>query len=118
EVIEKALAGEPGPEYDRIRSDLQAYYGKPLYDELSGLASHQSRAAAVRGGPRILILPGIMGSTLGYRRQWLWDDVIWVDPLDSARGRLVELKLGTATSGRIRALGAFSMTYLALKLRL
>src|ERR1700722_5482096 len=43
---------------------LREYFGPPAYAELSVLAAAAKRAKKSRG-PRVLILPGIMGSKLG-----------------------------------------------------
>src|SRR5262245_10286428 len=69
-----------------------------------------------RGGPRVLILPGIMGSTLGRPRPLL-DDVIWVNPVDVAEGHLTQLAL-SAQPSRVQALGVILFAYLRLKLKL
>ena len=57
------------------------------------LARLARRASGMRGGPRVLILPGIMGSTIGRRRKDGSDDVTWFDPLEIAQGQLVKLAL-------------------------
>jgi CHAT domain-containing protein len=96
---------------------LEDYFGPDEYAELRQL----SRAAAtrsVRGGPRVLILPGIMGSKIGKRVSLpLFDDVYWFDPVDIARGRLAALALNGA-GRRFEPLGVILSTYLKLKLRL
>ncbi|MGB8528477.1 MAG: alpha/beta fold hydrolase [Rhodoplanes sp.] len=71
----------------------------------------------MRGGERVFILPGIMGSKLGYPGALLFDDVIWADPVDIAAGRLTELRLKRARSS-IQALGVMLFAYLKLKLKL
>jgi pimeloyl-ACP methyl ester carboxylesterase len=92
---------------------LEEYFGNVQYRELRDLAQ-EAAAARVRGGARVLILPGIMGSTLG-RHRTLLDDVIWLDPIDIARGKLLDLAL---PGGNIAALGVILFAYLKLKLRL
>src|SRR5437667_403059 len=74
---------------------LESYFGEKQYQELRDL-ERQASSRPLRGGPRVLILPGIMGSKLG-KRGVFFDDVLWIDPVDVAAGRLVELAL---TSGR------------------
>lgn len=97
------------------RAELEPYFGEAAYDELHRLAQKARRVRS--GGQRALILPGIMGSKLGYPRTLLFDDVIWVDPLDIARGYMADLAL--PKSGKpIRALGVILWTYLRMKLRL
>lgn len=93
---------------------LQDYFGPAQYDELRNLA-REAGSRSVRGGDRVLILPGIMGSKLGYGTFPLGDN-IWLDPLDIALGRLTELKIGSGK--RIRPQGAILLAYLSLKLRL
>jgi CHAT domain-containing protein len=97
---------------------LEDYFGAAQYAELRELA----RAAEVggkRGGPRVLILPGIMGSKIGVRRKGrLFDDVYWLDPLDIRRGRLRELALEPPARRSFTALGVVLLAYLRLKLRL
>ena len=43
---------------------LEAYFGEELYREFQEL-SRNTRSASRRGGQRVLILPGILGSKLG-----------------------------------------------------
>lgn len=95
---------------------LEIYFGEEAYVELQELA-RQASSRSVRGGTRVLILPGIMGSKLGYPGSW-WDDTIWIDPLDIARGNLELLSIDHPDSGRIEALGVMQFAYLQLKLRL
>ena len=79
--------------------------------ELSRLAR---RAAGMRGGPRVLILPGIMGSTLGRPRKGLLDDIKWFDPLEIAAGGLKKLALPGGR--RYRPLGVLRFAYERLRL--
>ena len=97
-------------------SELESYFGEARYAELRGLARQAARRDVRGKGPRVLILPGLMGSTLG-RRGLLFDDVIWIDPIDIALGALRKLALGPAPS-RLEALGALNLVYLKLKLTL
>src|SRR5581483_9660265 len=111
ELVERALArgGRAGL--------LESYFGAEDYQELRELA-YRAAERSVRGGPRVLILPGILGSTLGRRRPIL-DDVIWINPIEIARGRLAALALRTSPGcGSYEALGAVLFAYLKLKLRL
>jgi CHAT domain-containing protein/pimeloyl-ACP methyl ester carboxylesterase len=95
---------------------LEDYFGTAQYAELKRLSQDAAQRGA-RGGERVLILPGIMGSKLGYPRSMWFDDVIWADPVDIALGRLGELKLNGGSS-RIDALGVMLFAYLKLKLKL
>ena len=110
EAVERALrTGEQlGP--------LEDLFGAPGLEELRLLA-REAQTAGIRGGDRVLILPGIMGSKLGYAGPLLFDDTIWVDPADIALGRLSQLRLNGGASA-IQALGVMLFAYLALKLRL
>jgi hypothetical protein len=60
---------------------------------LKQLAAQDSARSA--SGPRVLILPGIMGSQLAVRRA-LGSDLIWIDPLDIPIGKLGRLAMGGA----------------------
>ena len=98
---------------------LEDYFGREAYDELRQLA-RDAAARSVRGGPPVLILPGIMGSKLGRARSGWFDDVIWIDPADVIAGNLAQLAL-PATNQKTRAirpLGVILFAYLKLKLRL
>jgi pimeloyl-ACP methyl ester carboxylesterase len=92
-----------------VRS-LREYFGAPAYAELSALAAAAKRAKKARG-PKILILPGIMGSKIG-----AVSEVLWVDPLQIAAGRLTALKLPAGKS--LRAVGVLLFSYARLKLQL
>jgi pimeloyl-ACP methyl ester carboxylesterase len=95
---------------------LEDLFGAPALDELRRL-SRDAEATGVRGGDRVLILPGIMGSKLGFPGPLIFNDTIWVDPAAIALGRLSELEL-QRRAGTISALGVILFAYLALKLRL
>src|SRR5215217_3923065 len=73
------------------RGMLEDYFGPAQYAELRDLA-RDAATRSVRGGPRVLILPGIMGSTLG-RQAHLFQNILWLDPVEIGLGRLTELKL-------------------------
>jgi CHAT domain-containing protein/pimeloyl-ACP methyl ester carboxylesterase len=94
---------------------LEDYFGEAQYRELQKLAREAS-ARSVRGGPRVLIVPGIMGSKLGWERKFV-DDVIWIDPIDIAAGKLQDLRLNGADP-KLKALGVILFAYLKLKLLL
>ena len=93
---------------------LAAYFGESEYAELRELAL---RAATVRtrGGPRVYVLPGIMGSRIGKRGK-IVNDILWLDPFDIAAGRLVRLALPRGQA--LQALGVMLFGYLKLKLTL
>ena len=96
---------------------LEAYFGETEYAELVELARRAGQRS-VRGGPRVLLLPGIMGSKLGAPRKVLsfLTDTLWIDPVEIALGRLVELAL--PSQREIGPIGVMLFTYLKLKLRL
>lgn len=91
---------------------LEDHFGEGAYAELKQLA-REAALRSTRGGTRVLILPGIMGSKLGTKR-----DEIWLDLIDVAAGRLTELTVGANANGRIEPLGVILLTYLKLKFRL
>lgn len=95
---------------------LREYFGDERYLELQTLAQQAARATR-RGGvrPRVYVLPGIMGSTLGRKRKLL-NDTLWVDPIEIALGHLTNLAL--PDGGRNTALGVLLIAYLKLKLTL
>jgi pimeloyl-ACP methyl ester carboxylesterase len=98
------------------RHRLQCYLGKALYRELRQLAIRAADQAQART-TRVLVLPGIMGSQLGYRgRGDQPDEVIWVDPQAIESGRLARLALPERRPAR--ALGVQLFKYLKLKLTL
>ena len=96
------------------RAELTALFGDQGYRELSALAR---RAAAKRraDGPRVYVLPGLMGSRIG-SRGLLLDDVLWVDLIEIAAGHLTRLALPAGS--RLVALGAMLLNTLKLKLSL
>ncbi len=99
------------------RGILEAYFGEAEYAELVELARRAGQRS-VRGGPRVLLLPGIMGSKLGSPRKVLsfLSDTLWIDPVEIALGRLVELALPSRRE--IQPIGVMLFAYLKLKLRL
>lgn len=106
-----------------VERRLRAKRADPELDALLGAAQHAewrdlARRAGQRkrGAPRLLILPGIMGSTLGLRRQGRGDDVKWFDPIEIALGGLTRLSL--PSKRRIEPLGVLLFAYLRLKLSL
>ncbi len=107
-VLEALVSG-------RHAQSLREYFGAPAYSRLSQLAAAAKRAKKPRG-PKILILPGIMGSKIGGAGRGAASEVLWIDPLRIADGRLTGLAL---PSGRaLRAVGVLLFTYARLKLEL
>jgi CHAT domain-containing protein len=95
---------------------LVDYFGAELHAELVKLARATQRRRRAPGR-RVYVLPGIMGSQLGFLRGTQKPaDILWLDPIDIAFGRLTELAL--VPDSRIVALGAMSYSYLKLTLSL
>jgi pimeloyl-ACP methyl ester carboxylesterase len=99
------------------RQDLTAFFGDREYGELQYLARRAVKASAgVRAG-RVLIIPGIMGSQLGFERPApLPPDLLWVDPADIGAGRLRALRVDAAAP--LRTMGVVLFSYLRLRLQL
>ena len=113
-MVERALFTD---EYSGL---LEDYFGEEGFQELKALQREASATRSAGRGRRVLILPGILGSKIGTERTILraiFDDVLWIDPLDIARGKLAKLTLGPSAK-RHKALGVFLVAYLKLKLRL
>ena len=98
------------------RQELMAFFGDREYGELQYLARRAVRARPRPGG-RVLIIPGIMGSQLGFERAPpLPRDLLWVDPVDISAGRLRELRVDEAAP--VLAMGVVLYSYLRLRLHL
>jgi pimeloyl-ACP methyl ester carboxylesterase len=99
------------------RRELSDYFGSSEYRKLAALAQRARAARAPERAPRVLIVPGIMGSQLGLARAPpLPPDILWLDPLDIQRGRLAVLRMPAAAP--IVPLGVVLFSYLRLKLYL
>src|SRR5215471_7606793 len=72
--VESALLTGDSPDL------LQDYFGPEAYQQLRDLSLHAS-TRAVRGGPRVLILPGIMGSTLSRKMVAGIEFTLWLNPI-------------------------------------
>ncbi|MBC8025572.1 MAG: alpha/beta hydrolase [Steroidobacteraceae bacterium] len=132
--MNEGLAAEHITPYDRLALDeatmvallasktrnegLVDYFGAALHAELVKLARATTGPRRRRApGTRVYVLPGIMGSQLGFlRRSPKPADILWLDPIDIAFGRLTDLALHDES--RIVALGAMNYTYLKLTLSL
>jgi pimeloyl-ACP methyl ester carboxylesterase len=117
DVVLDALA------HGRQGKSLREYFGVPAYAELSALAAAAAKGAGKVRGPRVLILPGIMGSKLGgpphsagSKSRRRAPQVLWIDPLQIAAGRLAALALPSATP--IKAMGVLLFSYAKLMLQL
>jgi pimeloyl-ACP methyl ester carboxylesterase len=99
------------------RRELENYFGAAEYRELASLVRAARSTSIASKAPRVIIVPGIMGSQLGLKRPApLPPDVLWLDPMDIAAGRLELLK--PAADDGVVALGVVLYTYLRLKLHL
>jgi pimeloyl-ACP methyl ester carboxylesterase len=99
------------------RDELHAFFGGSEYRSLGVLARRAQRVGLNPRLPRVLLVPGIMGSQLGVERaEPMPHDIVWLDPLDIQAGRLSALRLpGRA---QIVPLGIVLFSYLRLKLYL
>ncbi len=96
---------------------LLDYFGAELHAELVKLARTTTRRTRAAPGRRVYVLPGIMGSQLGFIRGGQRPNgILWLDPVDIAFGRLIELRLDGGS--RVVALGAMNYTYLKITLSL
>lgn len=96
------------------RQELRALFGDAACRDLSALA-RRAATTRPRGGPRVYVLPGLMGSRIGTRGMLL-DDVLWLDLVEIAAGHLTRLAL--PRGARLEALGAMLLNTLKLKLSL
>jgi len=95
---------------------LREYFGAAGYAELAGLAANAVRVK-IRRGPRVMILPGIMGSKLGVHNAGRKrSQVLWIDPEAIASGRLTELALPAGRA--LQPMGVLLFAYARLKLQL
>jgi len=101
-------------EYER---ELAAYFGEIEYVELRGLAQRAASQPLAADAIRVFVVPGIMGSQLGIKREPpLPHDILWLDPIDIQVGRLSSLHLKDGAA--IVPLGVVLYSYLRLKLNL
>ncbi len=110
----------PSAEIDRLlaqgegEEQLKAYFGQADYAELRDLVRRASTRVRAPG-PKVLVLPGILGSTLGIRKS-LRNDTIWLDPISIVAGDAAKLALGGTS--KIEALDVLPLIYTKLKWRL
>jgi pimeloyl-ACP methyl ester carboxylesterase len=99
------------------REALTDYFGPGEYRSMAALARRARAAPLNTAAPRVLIVPGIMGSQLGLLRpRPLPNDIVWLDPMDVQLGRLAVLRLPEAAP--VVPLGVVLFSYLRLKLSL
>lgn len=96
---------------ERNRDAIASVVGDDYAEKLRRLALEANQVRS-RGGKRVLILPGILGSTLAVD-----GDTVWFDPIDIARGKLALLALGTGND-KVESNGVFWPTYTELYLKL
>jgi pimeloyl-ACP methyl ester carboxylesterase len=100
---------------------LREYFGARGLEELTELAA-AAKCAKRRAGPRVLIVPGMMGSRLcdavraGASRRAAPLRTLWVDPVRIGAGHLSRLTLPSPRS--IRPRGVLLFSYAKLKLQL
>ena len=95
---------------------LREYFGAAAYSELSGLAS-AAQGVRVRAAPRVLILPGMMGSRLGGNDGGRSPRILWIDPARFAAGDLTGLKLPPGNALKVRGVLLFAYAKLMLRLK-
>jgi len=96
---------------------LVEYFGAELHAELAQLARLTIERPPGPQSRRVYVLPGIMGSQLGFARGGgRPNDILWLDPIDFQLGRLTDLRFSAGS--RVIALGAMNYTYLKLTLSL
>jgi pimeloyl-ACP methyl ester carboxylesterase len=101
-------------EYER---ELAAYFGQHEYADLRKLAQRAAFEPLADDAIRVFVVPGIMGSQLGIKREPpLPHDILWLDPIDIQVGRLSSLHLKDGAA--IVPLGVVLYSYLRLKLNL
>ena len=101
-------------DYER---ELAAYFGECEYRDLRELARRAAAQPLSEDAIRVFVVPGIMGSQLGIKREPpLPHDILWLDPIDIQVGRLSSLHLSATTP--IVPLGVVLYSYLRLKLNL
>src|SRR3984893_11118829 len=97
--------------------DLAAYFGEHESRELVALARRAADVPLTDDAARVFVVPGIMGSQLGLKRQPpLPHDILWLDPIDIGIGRLSSLHMSAGVP--IVPLGVVLYSYFRLKLNL
>jgi pimeloyl-ACP methyl ester carboxylesterase len=101
-------------QYDK---ELAGYFGEREYHALAELAKRAHATPLETDAARVFVVPGIMGSQLGFVRQPpLPNDILWLDPIDIEVGRLSCLHLSMGAP--VVPLGVVLFSYLRLKLNL
>jgi pimeloyl-ACP methyl ester carboxylesterase len=92
------------------------HLGENVLARISALAREVEERARGASRGRVLILPGLPGTSLGIPGRFI-DDTVWLDPTSVLRGRLAELAVTSAPSP-IAALHAIPEIYFQLYLHL
>jgi pimeloyl-ACP methyl ester carboxylesterase len=87
-------------------ASLREYFGVAAYSELKELAA-AAKGVRARAAPRVLILPGMMGSRLGP----------WIDPARIGAGDLTDLKLDEGDAPELNGVLLFAYAKLMLRLK-
>ena len=106
--------------HDRRRTELGSYFGADAAAALATLAGAAALASR-RAGPRVLVVPGIMGSRLGdagQSRQRRGQGMVWFNPAAISAGRLADLALSRKPRLQPRGVQLLSYAALILQLRL
>ena len=105
--------------HGRHRDSLSEFFGAAGYELLAPLA-RAAHKVKPRKGPRVLVVPGMMGSRLSdlsaARSPRSHGRLLWIDPQSIAGGRLRDLALPSRRP--IRARGVLLTSYAKLKLSL
>jgi pimeloyl-ACP methyl ester carboxylesterase len=106
-----AFRAEDGAVLDALAASthvgsLREYFGPAAYSELKELAA-AAKGVRTRAAPRVLILPGMMGSRLGG----------WIDPARIGAGDLTDLKLDEGTALTVNGVLLFAYAKLMLRLK-
>jgi pimeloyl-ACP methyl ester carboxylesterase len=97
--------------------ELAGYFGEREYHALVELGRRAHAAPVTDADLRVFVVPGIMGSQLGFKRQPpLPNDILWLDPIDIEVGGLSALHLSARAP--VVPLGVVLFSYLRLKLNL
>lgn len=91
---------------DRYTDQIIRAVGEENYYELQRLAKRSLARSARRDRKKVLILPGIIGSRIGQKENWLRRDVIWISPARIINGDLADLKLPDAADDPMQSHGA------------
>jgi pimeloyl-ACP methyl ester carboxylesterase len=111
--LQPSPAADAGSAFD---ASPIGHLGADLFARLRTLAEAVEQRAARTSAPRVLIVPGLPGTSIGTRGRFV-DDAVWLDPASVLRGRLTDLAF-TAASPPLTALDVIPAIYLQLELRL